>query len=75
MTGSAKGRLAKQCAALIVKIGRWERGLAANPDLQPGLDLMRAQLLAARAALESNSPLGIVKAMGELDDYHTDLGC
>lgn len=77
MVETAKGRLAKLCAALIIKIGRWEDALAEHPerDLQPGIDLMHAQLVVARKALDSDSPIGLVKAMGMIDEHHTDLGC
>lgn len=75
MSETARARLAKQTAALIIKLGRWEREAIVRVELQAGVDLMRAQVLAARSVLERNSPVGIVMMMGELDEHHTDLGC
>lgn len=67
-------RLAKMIAALIVKLKRWEDASKTDANLLPGVELMRAQIQYAKAALDQNSPIGLIQAVGELD-VHTDLGC
>lgn len=69
-------RLAKLTAALIEKIKRWQAAAVTTTGLAltPGIELMQAQLAQATRALESNSPLGLIKAVEEINEHHTDLG-